>query len=85
MREWRKIQSDIYDALSNYDVDVDYTPKRGRGWSSECSYFTVTIHEDWDSDDIENDLADVCEEWDLDFDYDSYGSFDLNADWDRND
>lgn len=40
-------------------------------------FFTVTIDEDYDRDDIENAIDDVCDEYDLWIDDDSDGDFDL--------
>lgn len=87
MRNWREIRSDIYDALSDYDVDVCYHGPRGHGYEASCAYFTVTIDDDeeWDWDDLDEALEDVCSEWDLSIDDDSEGTFDLNAYWDCND
>lgn len=85
MRNWREIRQDIYDALSDYDVNVQYNAKSGHGHNASCSYFTITIHDEWDWDWIQEDIDDVCNEWDLSIDDDSNGDFDLNAYWDCND
>ncbi len=88
MRNWRQIRSDIYDALSNYNVTVRYHKKEGSGWDGTCSYFSVSFDDDeeWDWDWIESDIQAVCDEWDLGIDDDSEdGDFDLNAYWDTND
>lgn len=86
MKDWREIKSDIYDALSHYDVSVQYHKKYGHGINATCSYFTITIEDDCDWDIVEDELEDVCSEWDLEIDYDSSdGDLDLNAGWDIND
>ena len=85
MQEWRQIRADIYDALCDYDVNVYYNHKTGHGYGASCAYFTVYINDDWDWDDVMDDLDSVLEEWELDVDSDSSGSFDLNALWDIND
>lgn len=78
MREWRTIRRDIYAALSNYDCNVYYHRPTSDG---ECGYFEINIDDEFDEDWIEGDLADLCEEWDLDFDW--HGTeLDLNAYWD---
>lgn len=87
MRNWREIRSDIYDALSDYNVSVTYHNKSGHGWEASCSYFSVSFDDDeeWDWDWIEGDIDKVCDEWDLEIDDDSEdGDFDLNAHWDIN-
>lgn len=79
MANIKTIKKAIYDALDVYDCDVEYTPRSG----GRCAYFTVTINEDdWDWDWFEGPLDDVCEEYGLQIDEDSYGSFDLMViDW----
>ncbi len=76
---WIKdVKDSIYDALSNYDCDVEYTPRRGQ----RCAYFTVTINDEWCWDWIESDIDNVCDEYGLQIDDDSCGSFDLMViDW----
>ena len=76
---WIKdVKDAIYDALDDYDCTVDYTPRE----DDRCAYFTVTIDEDWDWDDIENAIDSVCNDYGLQIDDDSYGSFDLMViDW----
>ena len=87
MRNWREIKAAIEDALDDYTVEVSYASKSGRGDDASCSYFTVEFdeEEDWCWDDIESDIADVCNEYDLQIDDDSDGDFDLCAHWDVND
>lgn len=86
MKDWRQIISDIEDALSDYNVEVEFQRKLGHGFDATCSYFTVWIEdEDWDWDYVESDIQSVCDEWDLEIDFDSAGDFDLNAHWDIND
>jgi len=78
MREWRTIRKEIYEALDNYDCSVYYHRPSSDG---ECGYFEINFDDDFDEDWVEGDLSDVCEEWDLDFDW--HGSeLDLNAYWD---
>lgn len=86
MREWREIVSDIYDALEDFDVDVEYVSKSGHGYDATCSYFEITLNDDdIDTDDVDDALSDVCDEWDLEIDYCSDADLDLNACWDIND
>ena len=87
MRNWREIKAAIEDALDDYNVEVSYASKSRRGDDASCSYFTVEFdeEEDWCWDDIESDIADVCNEYDLQIDDDSDGDFDLCAHWDVND
>lgn len=85
MRNWREIRSAIYHALSDYDCEVWYEKPSGRGWNARCSYFTISINEEYDSDDIEEALEDVADEYSLTIDWDSDEDVDLNADWDCND
>lgn len=63
----------IYNALSNYDCDVEYT----RGSRNSCAYFTVTIDDEWCWDWIQEDIDSICEDYDLWIDDDSDGDFDL--------
>ncbi len=60
MRNWRKIVSDIYDVLSDYDIDVTYHKRTGHGYNAQCAYFSVSINEEWDWDWIESDVEAVC-------------------------
>ena len=71
---WIKdIKDAIYDALDNYDCEVEFT-KRGK---ETYAYFTVTINDEWGWDEIENEIDNVCSQYGLQIDDDSYGSFDL--------
>lgn len=69
----RDVKNAIYDALDDYDVDIYYISRSG----DRCGYFTVTINEEYDRDDIEDAIDDVCDEYDLWIDDDSDGDFDL--------
>lgn len=85
MKEWRSIRSAIYNALSGYDCSVYYQKPVGKGWNGTCGYFEITIEDEYDSDEIEEELQSVADDWELDFDWDSDGTVDLNAYWDRRD
>jgi hypothetical protein len=69
----RDVKNAILEALDNYDCSVEYTPRSG----DRCAYFTVTIDDEWDWDWIESDIDNICDEYGLWIDDDSYGSFDL--------
>lgn len=69
----KDVKDAIYTALEDYDCKVEYTRSSG----DQCAYFTVTINDDWDWDWIEDNIDNVCDEYGLWIDDDSYGSFDL--------
>lgn len=72
----KEVERAIYEALRDYDYNVEYTPASRNG--DRCAYFTVTINgEDWVWDWIENDIEKICEEYGLWIDDDSKGDFDL--------
>ena len=48
MRNWREIKVAIEDALDDYNVEVSYASKSGRGDDASCSYFTVEFDEEED-------------------------------------
>lgn len=85
MEHWKEIKDAIYDALDDYDCDVYYQPPTGCGYGAHCAYFEITINEDYDCEDIENDLNEVCNDYELGIDWDSDEDVDLNAYWDIND
>lgn len=82
MENWREIKSAIYNALSDYDCDVYYQ----KPTNSQCAYFSISIEdEDYDSDDINCALENVCREYNLSIDWDSEADVNLNVYWDNND
>ena len=77
---WQEIISAIKNALNVYDCNVDYygPTKDGR-----CGYFSVTINEVVEIEEIDTCLANVISKYKLFWDDASEkGNFDLNADWD---
>lgn len=84
MKQWRTIRHDIYNALRHYECTVVYHPPNGKGWQSCCSYFEITINDNFDCETLECLLLKVTKSWDLDIDwYNTHATVDLNADWDR--
>ena len=67
-------------ALIEDSPDVQYFPPTSDG---QCGYFQVTTHGNLSLDEIDILLAPVIKEYNLDRDQDSFGSFDLNAYWDK--
>lgn len=87
MKNWKEIQLEIWEALSQYPVSVEYHQKIGAGKTAQCSYFTISFKDDsgleWEE--ILTAIADVSEKWHLELDADSdTGDFDLNVIWDIN-
>lgn len=82
MRNWREIKRAIYNALSDYNCEVWYNRPEGRGWNAQCAYFKVRINEKYYSDDIEDILEGVSDEYSLTIDWDSDEDVDLIAKWD---
>ncbi|OUO01363.1 hypothetical protein [Bacteroides clarus] len=80
MKNWQEIKAAINNALSNYNHTVHYVPPtKGR-----CSYFEIEItEEDFDMDDILNDLNNVMDQYQLSADIQgSDKTLDLSAHWD---
>ena len=71
---WRKALRDIENALSDYDYDVEYH----RPSDDKCGYYEITINDEYDDEELEDDLADVAEEWGFDIDWRSDATVDLN-------
>lgn len=67
-------------ALIEDSPDVRYYPPTSDG---QCGYFEVTTHGNLSLDEIDTCLSPVVDEYKLDRDQDSFGSFDLNTYWDR--
>lgn len=87
MKNWKEIQLEIWEALSDFQVAVEYHQKIGAGKTAQCSYFTISIQDDseWEWNDILGAVSDVCEKWNLELDSESgTGDFDLNVNWDIN-
>ena len=75
-----EITNAIKTALIEDSPDVQYHSPTSDG---QCGYFQVTTHGNLTLDEIDICLVPVVGEYNLDRDQDSYGSFDLNAYWDK--
>lgn len=80
--ESNEIIKAIKAALKEDEPEVRYFPPTSDG---QCGYFQVTTHGNLSMDEIAICLRAVIKEYCLDIDQDSYGTFDLNAYWDKKD
>lgn len=83
MRYWRTIVREIHLALFEYEHTVQFHKSIVGNFGEECAYFEIAINEDYDRDEIECELQEIVDDWELDFDWiGSNADLDLNASWD---
>jgi hypothetical protein len=81
--DWQEIRDAIYSALGDYDCTVYYHYPSSDG---QCGYFSISIDDEYDEEDLDSCLSSVIDEYDLTWDDQSCdGDFDLNAEWDNYD
>ena len=78
--DYLKIINAIKSALIEDSPEVQYISPTSDG---QCGYFEVTTHGNLSLDEIDTCLTSVVKDYNLDRDQDSFGSFDLNAYWDK--
>ena len=85
MKDWKTIQKEIIEALSEFTIQVQYCPPIGKGNDAQCSMFVIVVSkEDFPFlDAIQNTIQPVCKKWKLSPYTDSL-NINLCAHWDIN-